>query len=168
MKRYVGFLLFILVLAPVESTLPRLPMMHGLRGLFLVPLVLFFALRLNTVEGLILSYVAGFVEDATVAYTSGLAAFTLVALFLGAKVALAAIRADGPLFEAFFAFMLAASFFAVTQGLRRALEPGLAPLGDDWAMAYVVPCFVTAVIAPFITQVAKRIDRLQAKTPGAL
>jgi hypothetical protein len=64
--------------------------------------------------------------------------------------------------------MLAASFFAVTQGLRRALEPGLAPLGDDWAMAYVVPCFVTAVIAPFITQVAKRIDRLQAKTPGAL
>jgi cell shape-determining protein MreD len=167
MQRYLAYVAFIFVLAPIEATLPRLPGLHDVRALLLVPLVLFFSLRLNTIEGVLLTALAGVVEEATIGYPPGLATFTLVALFVGGRLALATIRADGPIFEAFFAFILAGFHHAIIFGLRRAFEAPHA-LGRDAMRLHLWSCVATAIATPFITRVARRIEKLEAKSSGLL
>ena len=167
MKRYLAYVAFILVLAPLEATLPRLPLLHDVRPLLLVSLVLFFSLRLNTVEGLLLSALAGAVGEATIGFPPGLVSFTLVALFVAARVALAAVRADGPVFEAILAFIMGAGFHAIIFGLRRAFE-GPTQLGNEWLSLHLWACVATALATPFVTSVARRIERLQVKSAGLL
>jgi hypothetical protein len=107
------------------------------------------------------------VEEATIGYPPGLATFTLVALFVSGRVALAAIRGEGPLFEAFFAFILAGLFHVIMFGLRRTFEASNG-LGSGWWRTHLWSCVATAVATPLVTMVAKRIEKLQAKKPGLL
>lgn len=167
MKRYLAYVAFIVVLAPIEATLPRLPWLHEVRPLLLVSLVLFYSLRLNTIEGVLLSAIAGVLAEATIGYPPGLATFAMVALFVGARVALSTVRADGPIFEAILAFIMAAAFHSIVFGLRRWMESPL-QLGRDWLRLHLLACAATAVATPFIFKVAKRIEKLQAKSPGLL
>ena len=81
---------------------------------------------MNTIEGLILCYVAGVIEEATASYSTGLIAFTFVVLFIATRIALVAVRTDGWLFEVMFCFVLAACYYGVIFGMRRLLEPALA------------------------------------------
>jgi rod shape-determining protein MreD len=169
MKRLAGYVALILVLVAVEATVPALPWLHTFRPLLHLPLVIFFALRLSTIEGALLSFLAGSIVDVTVPYGFGLAAFTDLAIFVLTRVTFGGIRADGWFVEAFFAFLLAAVFHAMTWGLRRLLGAPMTTIaGTPWLPAHVIACASTAVMAPFVFRAARRVELLKPKQPGML
>jgi rod shape-determining protein MreD len=169
MKRYLGYLILVLVLVPLEATLPRLPWLHAVRPLLHIPLILFFALRLNTIEGALLSFLTGTLVDFTVPYPAGLAALSDVILFVLARVFLTAFRSEGVFFEALLAAVLTALFHLMTWGLRRFFGPTMASLaGTPWMRAHLVACVMTALLTPFIFRAARRIEQWDARPPGSL
>lgn len=169
MKRYLGYLLLLLLLVPLEATLPRLPWLHSFRPLLHVPLLIFFALRLNTIEGAILSFITGTLVDFTTPYPAGLAAFTDVSLFVLARVVIGAIRTESIVFEASVAALLTALFHAMTWGLRSVFGATMTSLsGTSWFSGHLVACLATAMLTPLVFTVARRIERLDARSPGAI
>ncbi len=173
MRRVIAYLALILLLVPLEETIPALgwPLIGGapVRPLLHVPLVLYFALRLHTIEGAPLAFATGCVVDFMAPYPFGLAAFTDVGLFVGAKVILAGIRTEGLVFESMAAAILAALFHGTTWGLRRVFGGAAAAVaGTPWMKEHVVACVATALCTPLVFRVARRIERLEAKVPGAI
>lgn len=169
MKRLSGYVALILLLVAVEATLPALPWLHSFRPLLHLPLVLFFALRLSTIEGALLSFLAGSIVDVTVPYGFGLAAFADLSIFVLTRVTFGGIRADGWIVEGFFAFCFAAVFHALTFGMRRLLGAPMSSLaGTPWLHAHLIACVSTAVMAPFVFRAARRVELLRPKQPGML
>ena len=168
MRRHAAWVALGLLLAVLEAELPKLPGLHTFHPLLHIPLILFFALRLNTIEGAVLSFVVGTFVGATVPYNLGLAEFMDVSIFVGARVLLAGIRADGAVFEAMFAFLLAAAFHLGTWWLRRLFGVPMSVLtGTPWVHEHFVACLSTAVATPFVFRIGRRIERIEAKPPGA-
>jgi hypothetical protein len=131
--------------------------------------VIFFALRLSTIEGALLSFLAGSIVDFTVPYGFGLAAFTDLSIFVLTRITFGGIRADGVIVEGFFAFCLAAVFHAMTWGMRRLLgAPMTSIAGTPWLQAHVIACVATAFMAPFVFRAARRVELLRPKQPGML
>lgn len=167
--KHLAFVALMLVLAALEGALPRVLPIGAFQPLLLVPLVLAFALRLQTGEGAALSAVAGFVLDATGGWPTGLATFSCVALFIGSRLALGALRADGTLFEAAFTFALAAAWHALSLGVVRWVGPAGAPMSElPFGRTLLASCLATALVSPLVLAAARRIDRIGARPPGAL
>jgi rod shape-determining protein MreD len=167
--RIAGYIVLILLCAVVEATAPRVFWLDAARPLLIVALVLHFALRLNTIEGALLALGAGFVEDATAGYPTGLASFTCVAIFVGARLALAGLRADGRLFEAMLAFVLAAAYHVVTTALGRLFGPPVAPLADlPWMGPVLWSALATSLATPLVLWAAGRVERLEKRPAGML
>lgn len=167
--RVTGYIVLVLLAAVLEATLPRLLGLDTARPLLVVALVLHFALRLNTIEGALFALFAGFVEDATAGFPTGLASFSCVALFVGARLALAGLRAEGRAFEAFIAFAFAFSWHVVTTGLERVLGPSLAPLADTpWMRTALWSSLATAVATPVMMRAAQRVEALEKRPAGSV
>lgn len=162
--RYAGFILFVLLLGAVEAALPQALRLDYVRPQLLVVLVFFFALRLNTIEGALLSLFCGFVQDAAGGYATGLAAFAQVSLFVGARLTLAALRAEGRAFETVFVFLLAAAFHLVTGATSRLFGPVQAPLASTpWLSVLLGSALASAAVSPLILPAVAHIERLGAR-----
>jgi rod shape-determining protein MreD len=167
--KHLSFVALILFLAAAQATLPRLVALGALQPLLLVPVVLAFALRLQTVEGAALAFAAGFALDATGGWPTGLASFACVALFVGSRIALAGLRADGRLFEAAFAFAMTAAYHLVTLGLTRLFGPPMPPLEElPWLETLLWSSLATAVVSPPLLAVARRIERFGPRPAGII
>lgn len=163
MLRYVAYLLLILLFGAVEGTLPRLLWTGGAYPLLLVPLVFFFAVRLPTMPGALLSWTAGFVQDSLGGWPTGLAAFTCVSLFLGTRLVLAGLRADGRLFDLCFCFGLAACYHALSLAVIRTLGPNPNPMEHSpWLTVALLSSLTTAILAPLVLGAARRLERMGA------
>lgn len=162
--RHLWFVLLALVLAVVESTLPRVLHLEAVRPVLVVPLVLFFALRLNTIEGGLLSLAAGAAHEAAAGTPAGRGAFALIALFVVSRLVLAGLRAEGRAFESFFAGALTLGFHAVTFGLSRIFEKPVVPVADvPWLSVSLLSAGATMCAAPFVLSLARRIERSFAR-----
>lgn len=167
--KHLAFLAFILLLAALDATLPRVVGLGPLQPLLLVPLVLAFALHLHTIEGAALSFAAGFALDAAGGWPTGLASFACVALFVGARLALSGLRADGRLFEASFAFGMAVAYHLLTLGLNRWLGPPGPPLEElPWVGTMLWSSLATALVSPLLLAAARRLERLGPRPAGML
>lgn len=167
--RYLAFIGFILLLAAVESTVPQVLHLELARPLLLVPLVLYFALKLNTIEGALLTAAAGFAVDATAGYPSGLATFALMAIFVGSRLILVGFGAEGRLFEALFTAGLAGAYHGVTWAVSRLLGPEMTSAGEGpWASTVVWTALATALATPLVMAGARRIDRIDARSAESL
>lgn len=166
--RLLLFTLLILVLGAVESTLPVVFHLEQARPILLVPLVLYFALTLQTVEGAVLSLIAGFVQDATGGWPTGLCSFTLVALFVMTRMVLVGLRAESRLFETTFAFLLAVGHHLITLLLTRAFGPESTPLVETpWLSVMLWSAAATALASPAVLALARRMgSRLEASSGG--
>jgi hypothetical protein len=82
---------------------------------------------------------------------------------------LGGIGADGLVFEAVLAFVLAALFHLVTFGMRRVFGTPMNSLaGTGWKHVHLIACAATAATTPLIFRLCRRIERLELKAPGAL
>lgn len=145
------FIVLILLLGAMESTLPQIFHLDYARPLLMVPLVLYFALTLHTLEGAGLSLAAGFVQDAVGGWPSGLCAFSLVSLFVLSRMVLVGIRAESRLFETVFVFLLAIGHHLITLGLIRSFGPPAVPLQETpWMAVILWSALATAVASPLV------------------
>jgi cell shape-determining protein MreD len=167
--RTLAYIALLFAAAVVESTLPRMAGLTLMRPLLVVALVLHFALRLNTIEGAVLSFVGGFLMDATAGYPTGFGTFAAVATFVGVRVGLTGLRADGALFESGFAFVLVLLWHTLTIVVQRQLGPEQAPLADvPWLAMSGWSALATAMAMPLVTRVARRVDKLEKRPAGWL
>lgn len=166
--RLLLFTFLIFVFGAVESTLPVIFHLDHARPLLLVPLVLYFALTFQTVEGAVLALIAGFVQDATGGWPTGLCSFTLVALFVMTRMVLVGLRAESRLFETTFVFLLAVGHHLVTLLLTRTFGPPSTPLVETpWMSAMLWSAAATALVSPLVLAAARRIgSRLEAPSGG--
>lgn len=147
----------IVVLGTIEATLPRVLLLDLARPLLLVSVVLHCALTLQTVEGGVLALLAGFVQDATGGWPTGLCSFTMVALFVIARLLLVGVRPGGRGFEVLLSLLLAAGHHALVLVLVRTFGPPVAPLGETpWLLPVVASSVATAVLAPFVLALVRR------------
>lgn len=166
--KYAGFVLVILGCAAVEAVLPWLFGLDLARPLLWVPLVVFFALQLDTLAGASLSLLAGFVADAHAGTPTGLAAFAGVFLFVLARLLLAALRADGRVFEVLLSGAFVVVYHLLTRALVQVFGPPSVSFGDmAWGPLLALSAGATAALTPPVMWLARRIDRLEARGAGA-
>lgn len=164
MVRYVAFVLVVLVLATFEATLPRLLLLELARPILLVPLVFFFSLKLNTLEGALLSLLAGSCQEAVAGLPAGRSALTFVALFIGARIVLSGVRMEGKVFSMVFSGALALGYHLATLGLAYIFEVGhTAVLDRPWMSAALWSTFATVVCTLPVVALARRVNALGAQ-----
>lgn len=153
------------MLAAVEATLPRVLLADWARPSLLVPLVFFFSLRLNTLEGGALALLAGFAQEATGGYPAGRSAFVMVLLFVLARVVLSGVRVDGRAFSVAFCGALAIGFHALTMLLASSFE-GLQTPGSQqpFLRAMTWHAVATMVAAIPVLSLARRVNGIGART----
>lgn len=167
--RTFAYIALLLAAAVVEATLPRLVGLGLMRPMLVIVVVLHFAWRLNTVEGAMLSLVGGFFVDAMAGYPTGLATFAAVATFVGVRVAFSGLKADGALFEALFAAVLALLWGTLTLWVQRQLGPEMSPIEDmPWLVMGAWGAMATALVTPWMMNVARRVERLEKRPAGWL
>lgn len=161
MWRYLAFIVFVLLAATVEATLPRLLYVEWARPLLLIPLIFFFSLRLNTLEGALLSLFAGAAQDALGGFPPARSTFTLLLLFVVARLVLASVRIEGRLFSVAFCGGLTLGFHLVTLFLAATFEGGTASVWQQpWATAAAWSVVATMVFASPVLALARRINEL--------
>lgn len=161
MWRYLAFIAIVLVAAAVEATLPRVLFLEWMRPLLLIPLVFFFSLRLNTFEGALLSLLAGAAQDATGGFPPGRSAFTLLFLFVVARLVLASVRVEGRAFSVAFCGGLTLGFHLVTLALSAMFEGvRTSALQQPWLMAAGWSAVATMVCAVPLLSLARRANGL--------
>jgi rod shape-determining protein MreD len=162
--RHLAFIGIILALAALQSALGQVAHVDVARPLLTVPLVLYFALHLNTVEGALLAAAAGLASDASGGFVTGLATFTLVFLFVATRIVLAGLRGEGIFFDMLFAAALAGAYHVATLALTRLFGPSQAPLSDlPWVRTAAWSALATALATPFVVALARRADRIGAR-----
>lgn len=161
MWRYLAFIAIVLVAAAVEATLPRLLFVESARPLLLIPIVFFFSLRLNTLEGALLSLLAGAAQDAAGGFPPGRSAFTLLFLFVVARLVLASVRVEGRAFSVAFCGGLTLGFHLVTLFLAATFEGMRTPaLQQPWMSAAAWSALATMVFAVPVLALARRANGL--------
>lgn len=153
-----------LLLAVLEATLPRVLLAEWARPSLLVPLIFFFSLRLNTLEGALLALLAGFAQEATGGYPQGRSAFVMVLLFVLARVVLSGVRVDGRAFSIAFCGALAAVCQLVTMLLASSFEGLQTPATQQpflRAMAWNLAA--TMVAAAPVLSAARRVNGIGAR-----
>lgn len=162
--RHLVFLVLIVLAAALEASVPRALLLVELRPMFIVPFVFYFALRLNTVEGALLSLVAGVAQEAASGLPAGRSAFALVLLFVATRLVLAGLRGDGRVFETLACGGFALAFHVLTLGLSRWFEPAWAPLSDQpWLSASLWGALATLIVAAPLLSLARRVDQIGAR-----
>lgn len=159
MRRYLAFIAIVFMAAAVEATLPRVLLLEWARPLLLIPLVFFFSLRLNTLEGALLSLLAGAAQDATGGFPPGRSAFTLMLLFVVARLVLASVRIEGRVFSVSFCGGLALGFHLVTWLLAATFEATQTPvMQQPWLAAAGWSAVATMVCAVPLLSLAHRAN----------
>ncbi len=166
--RYLAYLLMALFLAAVESSLPLVLRLDDGRPMLVLLLVIHVALRLNTVEGALLSISAGFIQDVTSGFPSGLSAFACVALFVAMRMALSGLRADGRLFEALLAFSGVFFWHTVTTAAKMMVAPSTSSfLAAPWLVPVFWSALATALVSPLVMKLVRQVERIAGRSGGA-
>ncbi len=164
-----GYIVLVFLAAALESALPRLLFLDVARPLCVVVLVVHFARTLGTGEGAALSLFAGFVEDATAGFGTGLAAFACVVVFVVARVMFGGLKADGWLVETLFAGLAGLLWLATVTLVERLLGPPLSPFAaGTWLSMALWSSLATALASPLLLGAARRVERLEKRSAGAL
>lgn len=163
--RHLAFILLILGLAAAQTAFAQVLHLDVARPLFAVPLVLYFALRLNTIEGALLAAATGFATDIASGFVTGLATFTLVLLFVGTRIVLAGLRGEGLVFDMLFAGVLTGAYHVTTLLLGRMFGPPMPPFeARPWVAAALWGALATALATPVVVGLARRIDRIGSRS----
>jgi len=168
--RAAALLALIVLLGAVEAALPRVLGAGTARPLLAAAVVFFLSLRWSTIEGAELSLAAGFVHDVAGGGGPGPGAFIGVAAFVGARLALAGLHAEGRIFEAAFTFAVALLWNVLAAAASSLFGPARTPLADSpWLSAALWSAAATAAASPLVMAAARRVEALRReRPPGAL
>lgn len=152
-------ILVVCILATVlESTLPLLlpSFLRDVRTDLLLCVVLYLALHDDVVTGSALSLLAGFFADLGSATPVGIYAFLAVLTFVVVRTSDSVVRAEGGLRAAVVAFVVSLAHAVLAAVLFLLLVPGQTAL--NLQLSWIGSALATAVGAPFVFLVLKRID----------
>jgi rod shape-determining protein MreD len=129
----------------------------------ILPIVIYLGVSndLYIVRGAILSFVLGYLLDSFCGSPMGLHTFIMVASFLVTRGAGLSLFMRGPAFQIALTFMFALLADGSILALRAIFEPSFS-IGTFFGTAYMLAAgaLVTAVIAPLVFALVRRIDAL--------
>lgn len=154
----VGLFVLGLVLLAVQTTAFRFLGLSSLRAPLLVPLVLFGAFRLETIPGLVLSFLLGYASDVYSGGTQGIGSLVMVLLCLAGHWMRRGLLLKGP-----FALGLMAGPFGLLQGLLLmgigAVVEGSLWLEDLRTSRLLVQAGVLAAAGPALVALCDLVER---------
>lgn len=159
-----GFALLVL-----QSSVATLVSVHPFAPNLLLPLVIYLGVSPDVplARGAALSFVLGYLLDAFCGNPMGLQTFLMVATFLVARVAGLRLFLRGPAFQVLLTFLVGVLDGGTVLALRAIFEPPAPfPTPSVWqsVLSVVGPAAVTAVAAPFVFLLIRRIEALTSRT----
>lgn len=160
---FLGFLLLVLHTAfatvfPVRLLAPNL----------LLPIAIHLGVsaEVSTMRGAAIAFVLGYLLDSFCGSPMGLLTFVLVGTFLVARFAGLRFFLRGPLFQLVLTFVVSVVAGGTIVALRAIFErPAPFPVRTLWDTFVMVfgPAFATALVAPLIFAMVRRIDLLPSR-----
>jgi len=168
----VGHVLLGFGLLVLQSSLGTLWSFHPFSPNLLLPMIIYYGVtpEVSVVRGAVLSFLLGYVLDIFCGNPMGLQTFLMVATYLVAKVAGLRLFLRGPAFQMLLTFVVGVLDGGTILALRAIFEPpppfATADVGSSLFEVFG-PATVTAVVAPLIFGLVRRVEQSSAGSAGA-
>lgn len=161
----VGFAMLLLV---AQSSLGTLVPLHPFEPNLLLPIVIYLGVSpdVSIVRGSSVSFVLGYLLDLFCGNLMSLSTFILVATFMLARGAGLRLFLRGPAFQVLLTFVVGVLASGAVLALRAIFEePAPFPAGTVWDTfaALAAPALVTALLAPIVFPVVRRLDSFMVR-----